>query len=52
MKVARTCREFEELKVSNMMVMEVAISAMVSGASAAERIVNTPSPFNIVVHMR
>jgi predicted membrane chloride channel (bestrophin family) len=38
--------------MSHMMVMETAICAMVAGASAAERIVNTPSPFNIVVHMR
>ena len=34
------------------MVMETAVSQLVAGCSACERIKNTPMPFAIVVHLR
>lgn len=38
--------------MSHIMVMETAVSQLVSGCSACERIKNTPMPFAIVVHLR
>ena len=46
------CREESALAMSHIMVMETAVSQLVAGCSACERIKNTPMPFAIVVHLR
>ena len=47
------CRLIVNLSdVSDKVVLETALSSMVSASSATERIVNTPMPFSVLCHLR